>query len=194
MSGGISSRTSIDKETIGDCSLVNELCGVPMTQENEHDSAADIRHLIYTHFRWGWSMLLVFLTLGFFLEALHAFKSGFYLDASSETRRLMWTLAHAHGTLFSLVHMAFAAYLSTPVDWPRRRLKLASHSLVGGTLLLPISFFLSGLYIYDGDPGLFVYLAPFGALLLFVAVFLITWSAMASRPKEQNKDPAQDRP
>ncbi len=173
---------------------MNELYEATMTHENEQYSSSDTRHLIRTHFRWGWSMLLVFLTLGFFLEVLHGFKAGFYLDASSETRRMMWTLAHAHGTLFSLVHIAFSAYLNTPVDWPRGRLKLASRSLIGGTLLLPISFFLSGLYIYDGDPGLFVYLAPFGALLVFVAVFLIAWSAMASRPKEQNKDPARDRP
>lgn len=139
-------------------------------------------------------MLLVFLTLGFFLEVLHGFKVGFYLDASNETRRLMWTLAHAHGNLFGLVHIAFAAYLNTWVDWPQGRLKLASHSLIGGSILLPISFFLSGLYIYDGDPGLFIYLTPLGALLLFGAIFLITCSAMASKPKEQNKDPDQDRP
>jgi hypothetical protein len=54
---------------------------------------------------------------------------------------------------------------------------------------LPVNFFLSGLYIYDGDPGLFIYLAPFGALLLFVAVFLIAGSAMAARPESQIKDP-----
>ena len=163
-----------------------------MTQGKEQYPGADTRHFIDTHFRWGWSLLLVFLTLGLFLEALHGFKTAFYLDASSETRRLMWTLAHTHGTLLSLVHLAFAAYLNTRVDWPLGRLKLASRSLMGGSILLPVSFFLSGLYIYDGDPGLFIYLAPFGALLLFVSVFLIAGSAMASRPREQNKDPAQD--
>ena len=155
-----------------------------MTEEKEQYSGADTRQLIQTHFRWGWSLLLLFLTLGLLLEALHGFKTGFYLDASSESRRLTWTLAHAHGTLLALVHLAFAAYLNTRVDWPRGRLTLASRSLMGGSILLPMSFFLSGLYIYDGDPGLFIYLAPFGALLLFVAVFLIAVSAMASRPRE----------
>ena len=137
-------------------------------------------------------MLLVFLTLGFVLEVLHGFKAGFYLDASSESRRLLWTLAHAHGSLLSLVHLAFATYLNTRLDRPWGRLKLASHALIGGGILLPVSFFLSGLFIYDGDPGLFIYLAPFGALLLFVAVFLIAWSAMASRPKERNEHSARD--
>ena len=159
-----------------------------MTQKKEQNPSADTQHLVDTHFIWGWSLLLVFLTLGFLLEALHAFKAGFYLDASSETRRLMWTLAHAHGTLLSLVHLAFAAYLNTGVDWRRGRFKLASRSLMGGSILLPVSFFLSGLYTYEGDPGLFVYLAPVGALFLFVAVYLIAASAMAARPKKQNKD------
>ena len=159
-----------------------------MTQEKEQTAGADTRHLVDTHFRWGWSLLLVFLTLGLFLEALHGFKAGFYLNATNESRRLLWTLAHAHGTLLSLVHLAFAAYLTTRIDWPRGRLKLASRSLMGGSILLPVSFFLSGLYIYDGDPGLFIYLAPFGALSLFVAVFLIAGSAMAARPESQIKD------
>ena len=51
------------------------------------------------HLRFGWWSLLVFMTLGLMLEALHAFKMGVYLDVSSETRRLLWTLAHAHGAL-----------------------------------------------------------------------------------------------
>ena len=159
-----------------------------MTQKKEQYPDADRQYLVVAHFRWGWTLLLVFLTLGFLLEALHGFKAGFYLDASSETRRLMWTLAHAHGTLLSLVHLAFAAYLNTGVDWQRGRLKLASRSLMGGSIILPVSFFLSGLYTYDGDPGLFIYLAPFGALLLFIAVFLIAASAKAARPEKRNDD------
>ena len=138
-----------------------------------------------THFRWGWWMLLAFLTLGFFLEALHGFKAGFYLDASSEARRLMWTLAHAHGTLLAIVHLAFAAYLNTRIDWRRLQLKLASRSLMAGSILLPAGFFFGGFFIYDGDPGLLVYLSPVGALLLIAAVFLIARSAMVSNAKEE---------
>ena len=163
-----------------------------MTQEKERSPGAATRHLMETHFRWGWSLLLVFLTLGISLEAFHGFKAAFYLDASSETRRLMWTLAHAHGTLLSLIHLAFASYLNTRVDWPGGRIIFASRSLMGGSVVLPVSFFLSGVYIYDGDPGLFIYLAPFGALLLLVSVFLIAGSAMASRSRNQDTDTAKE--
>jgi hypothetical protein len=60
------------------------------------------------HLRFGWWTLLVFLTMGLVLEILHGFKAEAYLKVSNETRRLMWTLAHAHGTLLGLVNIAFA--------------------------------------------------------------------------------------
>ncbi len=136
------------------------------------ESRATLRRLVRTHFRWGWWSLLLFLVLGLFLDALHGFKAGFYLDASSATRRLMWTLAHAHGTLLSLVHLALAGFLSAHTDWPGGPRQLASRVLMGAGILLPAGFFLGGLFPYDGDPGLGVYLVPVAALLLFVAVFL----------------------
>ena len=55
------------------------------------------------HLRFGWWTLLLFLSLGLVLEALHAFKASGYLSVAHETRRLMWTLAHAHGTLLGII-------------------------------------------------------------------------------------------
>ena len=136
------------------------------------ESRAPLRRLVRTHFRWGWWSLLLFLALGMFLDGLHGFKAGFYLDASSATRRLMWTLAHAHGTLLSILHLVLAGFLNAHVDWPDRPRRVASRALMGASILLPAGFFLGGLFIYDGDPGLGVYLVPVGALLLFVAIFL----------------------
>jgi len=60
---------------------------------------SDASKLTSRHLLWGWWGLLVFLSLGIILEALHGFKVGAYLDVGNETRRLMWTLAHAHGTM-----------------------------------------------------------------------------------------------
>ena len=130
------------------------------------------RRVARSHFRWGWWSLLVFLSLGMLLEALHAFKAPYYLDADRSTRRLMWTLAHAHGTLFALIHLAFAAFVCTHGNWPKLSRKICSRALMASGILLPAGFFFGGLYIYDGDPGLFVYLVPPGALLAWIAVFL----------------------
>ena len=56
--------------------------------------------------RFGWWSLLVFLSLGAVLETMHGFKIGWYVDVGNETRRLMFTLAHAHGTLLALINIA----------------------------------------------------------------------------------------
>jgi len=123
------------------------------------------------HLRFGWWSLLVFLVLGIALESLHALKLGWYLAAGNETRRLLFTLAHAHGTLLAMLHLVFAMTLPA-MQWQARPLALASRCLVAASVLLPGGFLLGGLYVHDGDPGLGVLLAPPGGLLLLVAVFL----------------------
>ena len=121
------------------------------------------------HLRFGWWSLFAFLTLGVVLEALHGFKLGWYLDADVEMRRLMFTLAHAHGTLFALVNIAAGVTLRTVKGFELTR--PASLALLWGSVLLPIGFFLGGVVIHDGDPGLGVILVPIGALLVVYGVF-----------------------
>src|SRR4030095_671769 len=77
----------------------------------------ELSRLVRRHLQFGWWSLLIFLTLGLTLEALHGFKESIYLNVSNEMRRLMWTLAHAHGTLLALVHIAFAVTLPLVSVW-----------------------------------------------------------------------------
>ncbi len=122
----------------------------------------------HRHLRFGWWSLLVFLALGLLLETLHGFKLGWYLDAGAEMRRLMFTLAHAHGTLLALVNIAAGLTLRAVKDFAPK--PSASHALLWGSVLLPAGFFLGGLVIHDGDPGLGVLLVPLGALALLYGV------------------------
>jgi len=117
--------------------------------------------------RFGWWSLFVFLFLGLGLETLHGFKVGWYVDVGNETRRLMFTLAHAHGTALALVNIA--AGLTTRTKGFDLRPSI-SVTLIWTTVLLPGGFFLGGIVTYDGDPGLGIWLVPIGALLLFYAV------------------------
>jgi hypothetical protein len=129
--------------------------------------------VIRWHLRLGWIGLLVFVSLGAVLEALHAWKSGAYLGVGNETRRLMWTLAHAHGVGLSLLNIGFAATLNMLFETLDKRLQLASRLLAWATVLLPLGFFLGGVITYDSDPGLGVLLAPVGALLLWLCIILV---------------------
>jgi hypothetical protein len=125
------------------------------------------------HIRFGWWQLLAFATLGLTLELFHGFKVGLYLDVSNETRRLMWRLAHAHGVLLGLVHIAYGLTLASlpalQAAMPRRPFAL----LVAAAVLLPGGFFLGGIRFYAGDPGVGVALVPAGAVLLLAALFRI---------------------
>jgi hypothetical protein len=118
--------------------------------------------------RFGWGSLLVFLSLGAVLETLHGFKIGWYVDVGNETRRLMFTLAHAHGTLLALVNIAAGLTVRMVGRFALR--SSVSFALIWAAILLPTGFFLGGIVSYDGDPGLGVWLVPIGAALLFYSI------------------------
>jgi uncharacterized membrane protein len=130
--------------------------------------AQTIKKNAHRNLRFGWWSLLVFLSLGGALETLHGFKIGWYVDVGNETRRLMFTLAHAHGTLLALINIA-AGLTVRKVDRFELRPSV-SFALIWAAILLPAGFFLGGIVIYDGDPGLGVWLVPVGAILLFYSV------------------------
>ncbi|HEU4420392.1 MAG TPA: hypothetical protein VFT55_15760, partial [Planctomycetota bacterium] len=118
--------------------------------------------------RFGWWSLLVWLSLGLVLETLHGFKVGWYLDVVNDARRLMLTLAHAHGTLIALVNLGFAATI---------RAEEASLGLARGAaclrwagVVMPLGFLGGGIQTLGADPGFAIVLVPVGAVLLFFGV------------------------
>ncbi|MFQ5491921.1 MAG: hypothetical protein ACE5GE_14480, partial [Phycisphaerae bacterium] len=127
------------------------------------------------HLCFGWWSLLLFVVMGLVLESLHGFKVRFYLDVDNQTRRLMWTLCHAHGTLLAVIHIAYGATVRLLPSGSGRQRQLVSLSLGGATLLLPVGFFLGGLFIHSGDPGMGIVLVPVGGLLLVIAILSTAW-------------------
>ncbi len=118
------------------------------------------------HLRFGWWCLVVFATTGLVLEGLHGLKLGWYLSVTSETRRMMLTLSHAHGTLLALINIAYAAALGAVGSERQWMIRFSSTCLIASGILLPLGFFLSGLWLFRGDPGLAIVLVPPGAMLL----------------------------
>ncbi|MDP7049026.1 MAG: hypothetical protein QF721_06220 [Verrucomicrobiota bacterium] len=125
------------------------------------------------HYRLGWWSLFLFVCLGILLEGLLAFRVGWYLDVGdNETHRLMLRLGHAHGTLLSVLNIAFAASLPR-LGMPAGARVLASRCLAAATLLVPGGFILGGLITHGADPGLGIILLPAGAVLLLVGIFAV---------------------
>ena len=149
-----------------------------MARSDKSSSANRALGLWHRHVLVGWWSLLAFAGLGLFLDALHGLKIGWYLNVDTETRRLMWTLAHAHGALLGLVHLGFASAVLRIQDWKPSRREAASACLVGATILMSMGFFLGGVTIYAGDPGLGSLLVPPGGVLL---LFSLLMTALAVR-------------
>lgn len=132
------------------------------------------------HVRFGWWSLFVFATVGLVLESFHGFKVRAYLDASNDTRRLMWTLAHAHGTILGVVNVVFGVSLRVLPERGAAQDRLASSCLLAASLLLPGGFFLGGIAPKSGDPGLGIIVLPIGAALLLIALFSIARSVKSA--------------
>ena len=130
--------------------------------------ARSIVHTSDRNLRFGWWSLLIFLSLGGALETLHGFKIGWYVDAGNDMRRLMFTLAHAHGTAIALVNIV-ASLTARNVERFELRPSV-SFCLIWAGLLFPVGFFLGGIVTYGSDPGLGIWLVPVAALLLFYSV------------------------
>lgn len=141
------------------------------------DQSVDDAVYVQRHLRVGWWSFLFFATFGLLLESLHGFKVRAYLDVSNETRRLMWTLAHAHGALLGLVNVLVGLSIRVMPEVGVAHRRLTSAALLAATVLIPGGFFLGGVVFYAGDPGLGVLILPIGAVALLVAAFLLARGA-----------------
>ncbi len=134
--------------------------------------------LIHRHRRFGWASLAAFALAGLLLETAHGFKWPALVD--HETRRTMWRLAHAHGALLGLVHLALAGQLARAPESIGKRPRAVSLALCAATVLLPGGFLLGGAWFYEGDPGVGIALVPLGAVALIWACIQLAWASRES--------------
>lgn len=140
-------------------------------------SKMNLNDLGRRHGRFGWTTVLIWLTFGFALEMLHGFKISDYL--LDPIRREFWSLAHFHGVTLALVNLIYVNWAENEkLHYSRRN--LASWALIGGSILMPVGFFLGGLIHFEGDPGFGIFLAPPGAILILITVLLQTMAIWRS--------------
>lgn len=138
-------------------------------KQKKPQTATQANQLVYLHRVYGWSALFISLTFGFALEGLLGFKTvSLLLDP---IRREFWSLAHFHGALLALLNLVYVHWAEHETLNPAQR-RLASRTLIIGSLLLPLGFFLGGLIHYEGDPGVGIFLVPIGAILILYTVGL----------------------
>jgi hypothetical protein len=133
----------------------------------------------------GWISIAVWMTLGLLLEGLLGYKTPAYL--LDNERRELFRLAHAHGTLLGLLLVAAALCDA--------KFKLAAPrsvwlSLRVGAGLMPLGFLLAGIWHYESDPGLAIWLVPPAALLLICGVVAVAFACRARLREEVNDEEA----
>jgi hypothetical protein len=126
--------------------------------------------------RQAWFGLAFWLTFGLFIEGLIAFRAPVYLQ--DPVRRELFRLAHAHGTILSLLMLIANLYIQKGLTAPP---SAALWSLRLGILVMPVGFLLGGVWHYESDPGLGVFLAPVGALMIIFGVVAIAISSRDGR-------------
>jgi hypothetical protein len=117
---------------------------------------------------WG---LALWLSFGLLLEGLIGFRTPAYL--LDNMRRDLFRLAHAHGTVFSIVLLISALLVERGLLHPP---VIAVRLLQIGTVLMPVGFLLGGLWHIETDPNLFILLSPLGGLLIIFSVIAIAFS------------------
>jgi hypothetical protein len=116
--------------------------------------------------------IALWMAFGLLLEGLLGYKIPAYLQ--DQQRRELLRLAHTHGTLLNVVLLATALLtqrLSTP---PPRTAQIALQLGVG---ILPFGFLLAGLWHYESDPGIAIWLVPPAALLVIFGIVALAFAA-----------------
>lgn len=152
----------------------------------EMETARQNAEISGRHLKAGWFGLAAFLCVGLVLEALHGFKIGFYTQPGNHWRREMWTLAHAHGGLISVVNIVFALCVAKRglVSGPVRVMGML---LVIALVTMPLGFWMGGLGASESDPGVGIVMVPVGGVALVVAVVLV---ALNLHPDPDSSDGA----
>ncbi|MBK6424873.1 MAG: hypothetical protein IPF82_01360 [Blastocatellia bacterium] len=130
------------------------------------DPAPSSDATVLAHSRFAMTLLFVALAFGIVLETLHGFKAVTYL--MDPVRKEFWSLAHFHGIGLALVNLVYRSWAGRTGLGVRNR--SVSLSLMAGSVLLPLGFFLAGIAHYGSDPGLGIFLAPVGAALVLYAI------------------------
>jgi hypothetical protein len=131
-----------------------------------------------TQFCFAWICFWIF--FGLLLDSFMGMKQLFYL--SDPVRREMWRLAHTHGTLMTLVFLAYMHFRGIAK-------KQHENMMFIGALLMPVGFFLGGILTTEIDPFIGVFLVPIGGLLFVLGLLL----SLFTTPQTPQLAPSQQK-
>jgi uncharacterized membrane protein YgdD (TMEM256/DUF423 family) len=127
----------------------------------------------------AWLSIAIWMSFGLLLESLIGYRVPAYLR--DELRREIFRLAHTHGALLNLVLLGAALSIDRELVRPS---KMGLLSLRLGAILMPVGFLLGGIWHTEGEPGIGVWLAPLGGVLVILGAVDLAISAVKNRTKK----------
>ncbi|HEV7644576.1 MAG TPA: hypothetical protein VGO50_11580 [Pyrinomonadaceae bacterium] len=124
----------------------------------------------------AWLSIAVWMSFGLLLESLIGYRVPAYLR--DELRREIFRLAHTHGALLNLVLLEAALCIDRELVRPS---KMGLLSLRLGAVLMPVGFLLGGIWHTEGEPGIGVWLAPLGGVLVILGAVNLAISSYKPR-------------
>lgn len=116
------------------------------------------------------------MTFGLLLEGLIGYKTPAYLHDA--LRRELFRLAHAHGTLLSLLLLGLALVCDR---FDVKLANLVTIVLRVGIILMPVGFLLGGVWHYESDPGIGIWLVPVAAVMVVFGVVSLAIAFVAKK-------------
>jgi hypothetical protein len=124
----------------------------------------------------AWISIALWMSFGLLLESLIGYRVPAYLR--DEVRREIFRLAHTHGTLLNLVLLGAALCIERGLVFPSR---FGLLSLRIGVVLMPVGFLLGGIWHTEGEPGLGVWLAPLGGVVVILGAVDMAIAALKKK-------------
>jgi hypothetical protein len=121
----------------------------------------------------GWLGVAVWLGFGLLLESLTAYRIPSYLN--DPLRQELFRLAYVHGMLLNIILLTAAICANRGLTLIS---KTARWSLGTGSVLLPLGFLLGGIWHFEGEAGLGIWLVPLGGLLSIFGVLNLAFAAL----------------
>jgi hypothetical protein len=143
---------------------------------NDHDDSSILTVWVKQALLQGWLSIAAWMTFGLLLEGFLGYKIPTYLQ--DQQRRELFRLAHTHGTFSGLLLLIAALATQRFSLAPPRTAQLA---LRIGTVLMPLGFLIAGIWHYEGDPGLAIWLVPPAALMIIFGAVALAFAARTSR-------------
>jgi hypothetical protein len=124
----------------------------------------------------AWLSIAVWMSFGLLLEGMIGYRIPAYLN--DEIRRELFRLAHTHGALLNVILLLAGLGINAGLVAPS---KIALLILRVGVIAMPLGFLLGGVWHTESEPGLGVWLAPLGGLMVILGAVDLAFSAFKKK-------------